>query len=102
VRFRVDPFGPDDDESPAVDVQLFAAINIVVPLRVVVGVLSTVVLDDKQQVGVRQIEPFRPRSHRVVLDVVDHRLGQPGQDHQHPQPRLHRRVDSFAHVADRP
>ena len=56
--------------------------------------LTTVVLDHELQLRIGKVEPFRHRTPGVKHDVVDHWLGQPGEHHQQPEPRLHRRVDA--------
>jgi hypothetical protein len=102
VRLDINALGPYDDQPPSIAVQLLAPLDIARPLSVVVGMLATVVLNDQLQIGIGQVEAFRPPAHRVVLDVVDHGLGQPGKHHQHPKPGLHRGIDTSSDEPGRP
>ena len=86
LRLHIDALGPYDDHLPPLAVQVLAPIDIVVPLLVIVGVLTAVVLDDEQQIGVAEVEPLVPVARPVADDPVDLRLGKPRKDDQHPQP----------------
>ena len=99
LRAHVDAVGTHHDDPPAVPVEVLPAVDVAVPLPVVLRVLPAVVLDNQLQIRIAQVEPHLPRAVGVANDQVHHGLRQARQHDQQPQPGLHRGVDA---VTDEP
>ena len=93
LGLAVDPLRGDHHDPPLGLVQALPTFQVAVPLANVRGVLPPVVLHDHPEPGVGQVEAHHDVTVLVADRVVHHRLRQPRQHDEHPQPGLHRGVN---------
>src|SRR6266540_4832964 len=95
----VDAAGGDDQDPPTVVVDALATREVGLPLLLALDVVPTVVLGDHLDRRPAQVVAPTPTGRPGAERRVDVGLGEAGQDQQHPQPVLHRRLDALAHEA---
>ena len=101
LRMLEDAFRSHQNQAPALRFEPRTSADVGVPLRAVLGVLTSLVLDREQEGGVAEVDAEDPGPVSGAQDLVDLRLGQAGQHHQHPEPGLHDRVDARPHETGR-
>jgi hypothetical protein len=90
VGLDVDAARRDHQDSPTIVVDRLASAQIGLSLVDPLDVVTSVVLDDDTYLGPAQVEPAEWLAVDLSDGVVDVRLGDPGQDQEHPEPGLHR------------
>ena len=75
----------DDNDPPALPLQLLAALQIIRPLLTYVGVVTAVILDDELEGRIAQIEAPDPNTVRVTYDEVRPWFREAGKHNQHAQ-----------------
>jgi hypothetical protein len=76
----MDPLRDHNHDSPALLIKPFPPIEIMAPLLGVVGMLTTVILDDQLVFRVAEVESPSPLAAGNAHDHVDFRFGEPCED----------------------
>ena len=96
LGLAVDAPGRDHEQPPAVVVDRLPPVEVALPLVLALDVVAPVVLHDHPHARPGQVVAPDGRTVDVADRGVDLGFGQAREDDEHPQPRLHRRVDPVA------